>query len=578
MAIGNTLKNLGFDVDVVTDATKQTMEDALARLAQKARNADVTVIFYAGHGLQDQGKNYFAPVDATLADETDLRRSFVRLDDVLDDLAGAKGARILLLDACRDNGAVEALRAAVPKSRSAGISRGLARIPEAQGQLVAFATQPDRVAGDGEGADSPFTTALISHLGEPGVELRTALTRVRVDVAKATNNDQIPEVSDSLLGEVYLQPLSATAAPPSAASTPPVAPPPPDQAAWERIGASTDPVDFESFARVFPDSAHKAEADAKAKSLRPKAEPHVAALTSPAEEPAKHEVAPTPPATTGSTPDEEAALQMGQKERRKIQIALAGLGFDPGLADGNFNNATRVSIRSYQYSIEHNPTGYLNRTEYELLLQHSGNAELRTQKVALRLNAAELPEGTDPRLLKAIEVLAGYPVTYGTFEGKLYLAVVKEGTWQDARELAHQAGGDLASLKTKQASAFAYGLVSSDPHFWTIDTEKSPNSGYFASGPQFGLVQNSKARSSDAGWEWVDGSPLRYSNWNSISGQPNEYKLNHELGAGAFGGRNPRAEPIGTWQDHMLFSQTAPSFIMEIGATAGGQADRSQAK
>jgi uncharacterized caspase-like protein len=205
-AIASILKKLGFDVDVVTDATKQTMEDAVARLARKARDADVTLLFYAGHGLQDQGKNYLAPVDATLSDETDLRRRFVRLDDVVGDLADAKGARILILDACRDNRAIEALRAALPKSRSAGVSRGLAPVPEAEGQLVAFATQPDRVAADGEGADSPFTTALVAHLGEPGVELRTVLTRVRSDVAKVTNHDQIPEVSDSLLGEIYLAP------------------------------------------------------------------------------------------------------------------------------------------------------------------------------------------------------------------------------------------------------------------------------------------------------------------------------------------------------------------------------------
>jgi uncharacterized caspase-like protein len=94
----------------------------------------------------------------------------------------------------------------LPKSRSAGVTRGLARVPEAEGQLVAFATQPDRVAADGESADSPFTTALVAHLGEPGVELRTVLTRVRGDVARATHHDQIPEVSDSLLGEVYLAP------------------------------------------------------------------------------------------------------------------------------------------------------------------------------------------------------------------------------------------------------------------------------------------------------------------------------------------------------------------------------------
>jgi uncharacterized caspase-like protein len=162
--VAATLKSLGFDVDVQTDATKQGMEDAFARLARKARDADLTLIFYAGHGLQDQGKNYLAPVDASLTDETDLRRRFVRLDDVLDDLAGAKGARILLIDACRDNGAVDALQAAVRSSRSGSISRGLALVPKTDGQLVAFATLADHVAADGEGSDSPFATALVAHL------------------------------------------------------------------------------------------------------------------------------------------------------------------------------------------------------------------------------------------------------------------------------------------------------------------------------------------------------------------------------------------------------------------------------
>src|SRR5262249_1635857 len=160
----------------------QMMEDAFADLARKARSADVALVFFAGHGLQDQGKNYLAPIDAALSDETDLRRRFVQFDDVLDDLAGAKGARIFLLDSCRDTGAGRALRA-MPGGRSAGGDRGLAVVPRGEGQLVAFATLPNRVAADGEGVDSPFTTALIAHLNEPGVELRTVLLRVRIDVA-----------------------------------------------------------------------------------------------------------------------------------------------------------------------------------------------------------------------------------------------------------------------------------------------------------------------------------------------------------------------------------------------------------
>lgn len=210
--IGKALGRLGFDVEIVTDADKAAMEDATARLARKARSADVTLLFFAGHGIQDLGKNYLAPVDADLSDETDLRRRFVRLDDVLDDLAGAKGALILMLDACRDNAAVEALRAAVPKTRSAGVSRGLAPVPRTDGLLVAFATQPTRVADDGVGRHSPFTEALLAHLGDADAEFRTVLTRVRVAVARATNNRQVPETTDSLLREIYLNPSPPAAA------------------------------------------------------------------------------------------------------------------------------------------------------------------------------------------------------------------------------------------------------------------------------------------------------------------------------------------------------------------------------
>jgi uncharacterized caspase-like protein len=91
-------------------------------------------------------------------------------------------------------------------SRSASVSRGLALIPKTSGQLIAFAAQPNHVAADGEELDNPVTTTLVAHLGDSGAEINTALTRVGIEVAKATNNQQIPEVSNSLLSEVYLAP------------------------------------------------------------------------------------------------------------------------------------------------------------------------------------------------------------------------------------------------------------------------------------------------------------------------------------------------------------------------------------
>lgn len=268
-AVAAALRDLGFATDEVLDAGREAMEDAIVRFVRGARDADVALFFYAGHGLQDLGRNYLMPVDAKLEDETDLRRRFVRLDDVLEDLAGTRAARIVVLDACRDNAAVEALRAAVPKSRSASVSRGLAAVPKTAGMLVAFATQPNRVAADGEPGNSPFTKALVQHLGTPGVELRTALTRVRVDVARATGDAQVPEVSDSLLGEIYLRPaaVATVTAPPAPLQQPepkanPAPPPTPrstDTSEWDKENALWNAAQsigsleaYEAYLRAYP--------------------------------------------------------------------------------------------------------------------------------------------------------------------------------------------------------------------------------------------------------------------------------------------------------------------------------------
>lgn len=200
--IAQALKNLGFKVTLAVDAKRATMEEVLAAFAREARQADTAMVFYAGHGLQHQGVNYLAPVDARMTDETDLRK-FVRVQNILEDLQNVNGVRILILDACRDNEAVRQLAAVLPKSRNASLRGGLAG-EKAEGVIIAYATQPDRVAADGDGRNSPFTAALLKNLPTPGVELRTMFTRVRAEVLRATGGTQRPETSDSLDGEVVL--------------------------------------------------------------------------------------------------------------------------------------------------------------------------------------------------------------------------------------------------------------------------------------------------------------------------------------------------------------------------------------
>jgi tetratricopeptide (TPR) repeat protein len=195
-----SLKTLGFDVLVGLDVNRAKMEEILIDFARKARQSDTALVFYAGHGLQHNGINYLAPVDAKIDDETDLRK-LVNLQDVMNDLQSASRVRILIVDACRDNEAIKQLAGRLPATRSAAFTRGLARVEAADGTLVTFATQPNRVAADGQGRNSPFAQALLKHLTTPGLELRTLMTRVRSDVVNSTGGVQRPEVWDSLVGE-----------------------------------------------------------------------------------------------------------------------------------------------------------------------------------------------------------------------------------------------------------------------------------------------------------------------------------------------------------------------------------------
>jgi uncharacterized caspase-like protein len=198
--IGDALKALGFEVMLGIDLRRADMEDLLIRFSRSMSKADTALVYYAGHGLQHNGTNYLVPIDARIEDEADLRR-LVNLNAVIDDLQNAGRVRILILDACRDNEIVQQLARRLPATRSAGLTRGLARIDAADGTLIAFATQPNRVAADGEGRDSPFARALLRHLPTPGLELRTLMTRVRSEVVSSTAGAQRPEVWDSLVGE-----------------------------------------------------------------------------------------------------------------------------------------------------------------------------------------------------------------------------------------------------------------------------------------------------------------------------------------------------------------------------------------
>ncbi|MDE2362536.1 MAG: tetratricopeptide repeat protein [Hyphomicrobiales bacterium] len=196
--VAETLRKLGFtSVDLVVDATRAKLGDALKAFAQKAAHAEWAVIYYAGHGLEADGVNYLVPVDAALSSVEDTPNQTIALDQALNAVASAKKLRLVMLDACRDNPFEDAFLA-----RGDG-ARGLARIEPDTGTLVAFATKHGHVATDGDGKDSPFEQALVKRIDTPGLEINKLFRQVHDDVATATKGQQEPFTYGQLPAEDF---------------------------------------------------------------------------------------------------------------------------------------------------------------------------------------------------------------------------------------------------------------------------------------------------------------------------------------------------------------------------------------
>jgi hypothetical protein len=204
-SVAAVLRTIGFDVVEGVDLTRLALEEKIRDFLRKALHARIALLFYSGHGMQVDGKNYLIPVDARLAEPTDLFFETVEIDKTLDALSDPGRTTIILLDACRDNPLARHFRSRLPVTRSAAVPSGLAAYSAVgTGTLIAYATAPGQTALDGQGQNSPFTTSLLRYLPLPGLEIRQLLTRVRADVAAATRDKQIPWDNSSLMGDVYL--------------------------------------------------------------------------------------------------------------------------------------------------------------------------------------------------------------------------------------------------------------------------------------------------------------------------------------------------------------------------------------
>ncbi len=256
--ISAALAHVGFTVTSLTDLGRDGLTDALKTFARDSAEADVALIYFAGHGMEIGGTNYLIPVDATLAADTDVEYEAVPVDRALTAVGRAHRLKVVVLDACRNNPFLDTMRRT---NAQRAISVGLARPAAASGMLIAYAAREGSTSSDGADGDSPYATALARHLTETGVDVRILFGEVHDDVLKATGGRQEPSNYDSIGGAGYFLTAPSQGAPAAPAALPPD-PRTVEITFWQTVDVG-DPAQLKAYLDQYPGGVYAALAKAK---------------------------------------------------------------------------------------------------------------------------------------------------------------------------------------------------------------------------------------------------------------------------------------------------------------------------
>lgn len=427
--ISAKLKTLGFDVFGGNDLDLVGMQGAMRQFAENSSGAKVVLFFYAGHGMEVNGKNYLIPVDAKLETATALSFEVVDANVILNIMVEEKRVSIALLDACRDNPLARSFK---KKSRSA-VGSGLADVKVDQvgggGLLYGLATGPGDTAADGEGRNSPFTKALLKHIGTPGVEFEQMMKSVKRDVDTETKGDQRPYLTSSLVDDLFLVSPATTVPAEKPAEPAPLT----NQAAnassdWEVIKSSKSIAVLEAFiAKHKEDALYRGLAEERLNELNPQ---QVAV--------AQPEVAPPPVADENNGQDE---------------VAVAAPENSPAINRGKFEDISPVKR---VVAVGKWPEGAAVGADGAMWIAESGARQIARIDLSTGEVAARIPVGRLPVSMTA------------TPDGTVYAAVFTDGKlW---RQPPSGKGRSVWQLKSK-ANVFIDIAASDDAVFATHYTD-----------------------------------------------------------------------------------------------------------
>jgi formylglycine-generating enzyme required for sulfatase activity len=217
--LADEFRRIDFDVDFKENLNKQNMQNAITAFTGKITNGTVALLYFSGFGLEVGRQTYLIPVNAQIWAEADVRRDGISVDAVLADMhrAGAK-VKIIILDAARRNPFERRFRAT---------AAGLAPVDAPVGTLVLYSAAPGQVLDESSGANSLFVGELIKELRSPNLTAEDIFKRARIGVSRASNNEQVPWVTSSLVEEFYFRPSNTVVTTPAPAPSSPPQPPPP---------------------------------------------------------------------------------------------------------------------------------------------------------------------------------------------------------------------------------------------------------------------------------------------------------------------------------------------------------------
>ena len=371
-AVSRSLRELGFKVVSLENASLKQMSDAVRDFGD-ALQGGVGLFYYAGHGVQAQGRNFLVPVDADIEREDEVPYKAFDVGQVLAKMEAAKNPlNIVILDACRNNPFVRASR---------GGGGGLAQMDAPTGSIVAFATAPGAEAADGSSGNGLYTSQLLRHMATPGLKVEDVFKRTRVAVKQMSGGRQIPWESTSLEGDFYFARGNTPAGGKAEVNL--------DDELWQLVAGTGQPAAYKAYLEKFPNGKHAERARSLAAAAEPAAAPERAAATSTAPtgrsaggfsfsaEEARMDQA-TPQGRDRAYAQSMAALSC-PADRRRARVSLA-LDEPPG---GAF--AAALAQRLRQAGLQVGASGdYVVRGT--ISLQANANRMLRVNEVAL--NAA----------------------------------------------------------------------------------------------------------------------------------------------------------------------------------------------